>query len=262
MVKKLLILFFILSTLSVQAQIETIQFVEGLTINSTKNQVIDFVVKKTKEFVRVDRREIQKKLKKNGHKINDKTIEAFLIKMEQDIRVDLQKQDDWDKSTMKDKYVLSPRDILGFYLHLPGLDKANTNKMGNGSVYLKFKDGKIMTFQSTVATTRHDALPSGYSYNTTHQNKISSLIQTLFGNFKLKSTTDTTWQCSSRGDKIYYESFEFSKNEFHGNFFYTFSPQFKSTGINMCEAIGTQLTEVSLYLNRQNTQESDFKQMN
>ncbi len=259
--KKIVLVLLVCISFNAKAQIEHYEFFKGLTVSTTKDEAVEVTIKLLRNYFASNVNDIQKSLRKEKSiKLSDKNMDQFLTQMEKDFRAELKRQDDWSKADLSDKYLVDIERILGRQAFMIGLGDGSTGKINSGSLSLKFKNNKIMQASLYVKTIYSEYGFSGHSYGASYISEKQKTLANMLGPVKMTTQTSQTWRCSSRSDPEYSVTYDFNSGAFYGYVHHTYDILVKSTGVNQCVADGNHLTAARFIINRQDTNEADFKE--
>lgn len=160
-------------------------------LGAPKEPLIDLVVETAKAYYQQDIGGLIKQQKKKGIKLKKKSdLDAFLVKMEADIRSKLVQSNAWDEVNLETSWLLHITEIIGLDFKLPGLTDGGGYRLKRDLslrdyVILRFKNDEINQIYAfiNVATLRH--VKDVFLYNNqTLQLIVNQLNKTYGTNYK------------------------------------------------------------------------------
>lgn len=245
----LLIICFTLIRISGTAQTLNRKFIEGINFNTSKSEVIDIVLEKMRNYYETDREGIIKRASK-GFKKNLKkksTLEEFIINMEDDLAALLDANNDWGSFDATLKYGISISKLLGSDLQSHGFGKANEGKMGDGYIYLVFKDEYLSSIRGGLATTKDYAIHSGYNYDNTHLADAANVLRKNFGGFTFRQYSNIWNSCSTNPETVPMIDYTIvdTDQELSALFTFEYGIYQRRLSRSQCRSAGNHLTNIT-----------------
>lgn len=190
--KNIFLFFLTISGLSTQAQTLDRRYTENIYFGASKEDLIDVVIKKVKDYYMNDVGGIIKKMKKRGLKLAkpEKRVE-FLTQMEADMRKKLKAADDWESAEIESfnqRYLISISQLLARDFFFIGVGKPNTGYNGDGFVTLMFDKNGLSGFSARMATVKDYKynIDNRHPYNNFTLGELSRVIRSDLGDLPIE----------------------------------------------------------------------------
>jgi hypothetical protein len=235
---------------AVQAQQLNQEFVDGISIGTRKSVVIDTVLSQLRTYFETDTDGVLSfTRKKYKIKINDKNkLDEFITSMQDDLRTQMQTNDNWQTIDSYRKYGVAIPNVLGYNMTFPGYGKSRSGKNGNGSCDLSFSNEYVSGIYGSLEMTRDYSVHSGFNYDNNHLANCANVLKNNYGSFTFKQGSTTWNSCSTNPEHVPIITYNFnSDHDYIASFSFTYGIyQRKVIGNrNQCVAAGNHLTNIA-----------------
>ncbi len=209
------IVYLCLFNSAVKAQKLNQEFVDGISIGTRKSVVIDIVMSQLRTYFETDTDGVLSfTRKKYKIKINNKNkLDAFITSMQDDIRTQLQINENWQTVDSYSKYGVGINKVLGHNMTFPGYGKSGSGKNGDGHCDLSFKNEYVSGIYGSLDITRDYSIHSGFNYDNNHLANCANVLRNNYGSFTFKQGSTTWNSCSTNAENVPIITYYFNSDD-------------------------------------------------
>ncbi len=253
--RNLLLTLFIFLSFTAGAQSQQKKFTNAIYIGAGKNDIIEEVIQKAKDYYDYDVdgiiKQVQKKKKIKLQNLDTKM--EFLEEMEFYLSEKLEASDQWGfelKAAIEKEYLIDIMTLIGSYFNFGLVGKPNSGNNGKLYVTLGFANSKLYSIYATMTTIKDNHIDNGYRYTDAMLASMSNSIANRFGTYKHARTISSSNMCDAyKTEPVYYERFNVNDGKVTGYIEAMFGPYVYRINKNSCQYKGNLLTEISFWFN-------------
>jgi hypothetical protein len=250
--KKLLFIPILLIALLADAQNLNLRYHESINFNSSKEEVIEIVLTQLRSYLQNDINGSATYLKKKkGINIKSgKNKEKNFSKLEEDIYMLLELEDNWSQEPLYRPYNLLLSNILGSNVTMPMF--AGAGIKGAATFMVSFSRGYVSAVYLTKQTTPDYSIYSGFPYSNEHLADVATKITKQLGPFTYRQGYNTWNSCSTNPENVPVITYFITNGKYAAEMVteYGVRQQRIAGRKGACRAVGNHLTSVTMRITK------------